>query len=131
MRLRFARRRLRYWKDDPLETADADEFRRDYRMKKDTFAELLHLVKEQLSPADATGDPTPPHLKLLVALRFYAIGSYHYATGKMQGFSPSHVCQIVKEVSAVLSSHLPSFVTMPTPAQVVQVSVALMRSACE
>lgn len=120
---RVKRRRFYYDRHDPLTVTNRQEFRRDYRMKRKTFRRLHALVAQDLAAADGRGNPTSTEHKLLVALRFYATGSFHYMTGKAQGYSPSHVCEIVKQVSRVLSSKLPSVLKMPDAETVKLVSV--------
>ena len=119
---RRRRQRIRFFKKDPFLYASEREFRRHFRMTKASFSRLLDLVTDDLSPANARGLPTPAHIKLLVALRYYAVGSFHYITGKVHGCSPAHVCQVVKQVSRVLARLLPSFLKMPTAAQAIEVS---------
>ena len=73
---------------------------------------------------DGRGNPTPAHIKLLIALRFYATGTFHYVSAELNGYSQSLVCCIVKEVSAAIASQLPQYVTFPTPEKISEVRLA-------
>jgi len=90
----FRRRKNFYQRHDPFTELNEQEFRHKYRMKKSSFRRLLDILRTQL---EETHDPraTPPHMQLLIALRFYAVDTFHYVTGDLMGFSAGHVCKIV------------------------------------
>ena len=69
----------RYLRDlvNPLEFYGEDDFRRRFRFRKDSFVNVvLPLVEEELSQPTNRGLPISPVHQLLLALRFYATGSY-------------------------------------------------------
>lgn len=118
----LARNKYFYRTFDPVSEYNDKEFRERFRMSKQTFGRLHGVVSPLLHQSlDGRGSPTPTHVKLLVALRFYATGSFHYVTGELNGYSPATVCRIVKEVSAAIASLHPQYVTFPTAEQVAEV----------
>lgn len=69
----------RYIRDmqDPFDFYENSEFSRRFRIKKENVRNvLLPLVSDALEKATQKGLPVPPHLQLLIALRFYATGNF-------------------------------------------------------
>ena len=64
------------WKDldNPLDCLQEEDFRKRYRMSKRSFMKLLSIVIPE--DHEYRGGKIPRHLELLVALRFYATGSF-------------------------------------------------------
>ena len=106
------RRRYFYERRDPLNEYNDQEFRRD-RMTKQSFCRLLEIVSPLLPQ---TNDPraTSPEMQLLIALRFYAVDTFHYISGELLGYSAGHVCKIVATVSAAIASLFPHFIACPS-----------------
>lgn len=90
---------------NPMEVYNDAQFLVRYRLTKATVQELLSLL-----PLKETGDkrglPLTPMLKLLVALRFYAAGTFQTVTGDMVHVSQATVCRTVNEVTALISKKL-------------------------
>lgn len=122
----FRRRKVNkyyYRKYDPLQEHNEKEFRAKYRMTKESFRRLNDVVQPLLPDMlDNRGNASTPTTKLLIALRFYATGSFYYFNGEVVGYSASHVCTVVREVSAAIASLLPAYVKFPSPAEIDQVS---------
>lgn len=114
-----------YRKYDPLQEHNEKEFRAKYRMTKASFRRLNAAVSPLLSESiDNRGNPTPADIKLLIALRFYATGSFHYFNGEVIGFCASHVCTVVSEVSEAIASLLPAYVKFPSRQEMEKVCFA-------
>lgn len=117
------RRKYFYRKYDPLIEHNDKEFRAKYRMTKRSFRRLNEIISPLLPEADdARGrKPTSPEMKLLMTLRFYATGTFHYLNGEVVGYSAIHVCTVVREVSEAIASLLPAYVKFPSPSEIQQV----------
>jgi len=66
-------------------------------------------------------DQPLPGRQLLIALRLYAVGTFHDVTGEMAGYSKSHISVIITRVSHILSSMVKDFVKFPTPEEALEV----------
>lgn len=104
-------------KSDHLLQLDEDQFRRRYRMSKASFMQLLNLIIEELNWANNRNHPTPPHIQLQVALRFYATGSFQLVQGDLLGLSQPTVSRIVRRVSEIIAGHSKDFIKFPSPAE--------------
>lgn len=118
---RLCRRKNYYQKHDPFESLSDEEFRHRYRMTKQSFCRLLSLIEEKISSDDPRS--TPPHMQLLLALRFYAAGNFHYTTGDLLGYSAGHVCKIIARVSSAIASMFPQFISFPSNEELKKVSL--------
>lgn len=71
-----------------------------------------------------------PNVQLLIALRFYALGSTQLAVGDFSGVSIASVCRIISRVSDALARKAPLFIKMPqTEAEMREVSEAFYHIA--
>ena len=61
---------------DPLAELDDENFRKRYRLTKHLFVDLLGHINPQLQHATTTHGGLLPMHQLLVAIRFYASGSF-------------------------------------------------------
>lgn len=114
-----------YSHHDPLNDLPDDQFRRKYRMSKESFLKLLELVGDNIRDStDSRGKPTSACRQLLIALRFYAVGTFHDVTGEMAGHSAGHVSNIIARVSRILSAMSKDFIRFPTDEEAKQVFFA-------
>lgn len=122
----------------PFEIYDDNKFGERYRMSKNQVMELFHLIDgvNTLEPmviiikeeyilslsknvflrlkVTRDGFTIPGINKLLIALRFYAVGSFLSSVGDMFGVSKSSVCDVVAEVSFLIAMKLKDrFIRMP------------------
>ena len=108
-----SRQRNFYERRDPLNEYNEQEFRRDFRMTKASFCRLLDIVSPLINESS---DPraTSVEMQLLIALRFYAVDTFHYVSGELLGFPAGHVCTVVARVSAAIASLFPHFISFPS-----------------
>ena len=101
------------------------QFRREFRMSKATFRKLNIIVSPLITGSDcdpdeysvAEGRTMPKYKKLLVALKFFASGNFHYDTGTCESYSASQVCITVREVAAAIAGLFHQYVKRPTEAE--------------
>ena len=116
-------RRNHYNSVDPFLDMTDTQFKRKYRMSKESFQKLFSLLDNKLVASTNTRDkPTSTRRQLLIALRFYAVGTFHDVTGEMAGHSKSHVSDIVARVSQLLSSMTKDFIHFPSKSDALKVS---------
>ncbi|XP_065219716.1 putative nuclease HARBI1 [Planococcus citri] len=92
------------------------EFKMTYRLTKCTFKKLLEIVSPHLTTS-RWNNRLFPETKLLIALRFFASGSYQLCIGKNRETSSaqSTVSKVLTEVINVFEHVVcPQFITFPT-----------------
>ncbi|XP_025018167.1 putative nuclease HARBI1 [Tetranychus urticae] len=104
-------------KNDLLVLFDDFEFKKRFRMNKETFHVLLDLIKDEIEIFGKRNHPVSPENQLLIALRFFATGSFQIVSGDLIGFSQPTISRIVLKVSTVLARKLPQFIVFPSPTE--------------
>lgn len=103
---------------DPFTYYDEDEFKRRYRMSKHLVEMLYNLIDGPiiLEPMLVRENFTIPGItKLLIALRYFATGSFNETIADLFGVSRSSACDIVSEVSYIIAMKMGmQYVTMPS-----------------
>ncbi|XP_023311805.1 uncharacterized protein LOC111692197 [Anoplophora glabripennis] len=88
---------------NPFERYTNSELIQRIRFSRDTIeTTVLPMVYHNIRDGDNRGLPVPPALKLYVALRFFATGSYQQVYADVATISQSSVCRIVREISEEL-----------------------------
>ncbi|XP_046399986.1 putative nuclease HARBI1 [Ischnura elegans] len=100
-------------RQNPIEFYSEAEFLQRYRFSKRTVSDVLlpYVRSERLSNR---GLPIPDILKLLIALRFYATGSFQLVCGDLAGVTQGTVCKIIKSISNDLVAVLPRHMKFPS-----------------
>lgn len=102
---------------DPMQVYNENEFRRRFRLPKDTVRFLYNLIGAELEPkVERPGFTISGMDKILITLRYYATASYHMVSGDFYGVSESSVCRIVPRVSDMIAALRERFIQMPTTA---------------
>ena len=104
--------RLPLFRDEDF--SDEAFFQR-FRFTKDGFNHLRNLLADDLLEAENNrGHPIPPKTQLLVALRYYATGSFQIVHGDLQGVSQPSASRIVKTVSTAIAGKRAGNIRFPT-----------------
>lgn len=102
---------------DPFTYYDEDEFKRRYRMSKNLVQILFNLFDGPvtLDPIVVREDFTVPGItKLLIALRFYAVGCFAEPLADLFGVSKATACNTVSEVSYIIAMKMGNrYIDMP------------------
>ncbi|KAH7948444.1 hypothetical protein HPB52_022708 [Rhipicephalus sanguineus] len=69
---------------NPMELYDEEQLHARYRFTKNAVRQLLAMLPLQES-GDNRGQPVPPMLHLLMALRFHGAGTFQTVTGDLVG----------------------------------------------
>lgn len=115
-------RRQRVFRDkaNPLDWYDDQEFYQRFRFNKDGLIALTRLLENDLKPKRNRPDCFPPLWRVMIALRFYASGSYQLIVGDTMGetvertASQSSVSRIINSVSDALCRRSGEFIRFPT-----------------
>ena len=96
---------------DPLDQPDDELFER-YHFRMESILFLLQTLAIQARPTNRS-NPVPPIYALLLALWFYATGSFYNIVGDALMLSQATVCRCVKRVTEALcqqvNRHLSTF----------------------
>ena len=94
-------RRVRYLRDrfNPLEEYDDEAFRLRFRLRKDSVSDLVTILEKDLEHQTRRGLPLTPMQQVLIALRFYATGTFQRVIGDLFGVSVFAACRVIHKVS--------------------------------
>jgi hypothetical protein len=110
-----ALRRERVYKDplDFLHIAD-EELIRNYRLPRHEIINLILEFEPQLKRNTLRSHAIPVSTQILVALRFYASGSFQNVVADSSGLSQQSVSKIITSVSNILADKARNEIKMPT-----------------
>lgn len=100
---------------DPLTLPD-HVLVRQYRLPRRAILFLADLLKDDLQRNTRRSSPIPVALQIMVALRFFASGTFQMVLGGTVGVSQSSVSRIVRDVSNALGRRAGQFIKFPTTA---------------
>lgn len=82
---------------NPFEKYTDEEFRRRFRLSKESVRFLYSLIGQQLEPIKTRPGFTISGMdKILITLRYFATASYHQVMADFYGVSDASVCKIVR-----------------------------------
>ncbi|XP_058457044.1 putative nuclease HARBI1 [Malaya genurostris] len=91
---------------------DQDFFMR-FRLQKSTVLMVLEIIRPDLDVDETRSRHICPFVQLMIALRFYALGSMQIAIADFAGVCISSVCRIIRRVSLALAKLRQRFIMMP------------------
>lgn len=99
---------------DPLLKYDDDEFRDRFRMSKACIIELCDELSQSLDSHRSGNYVLSPMMQVLVAVRYYADGSFLRSVGDLFQISIASVSRIVHRVSIELSHLRQKYIIFPS-----------------
>ncbi|XP_064638287.1 putative nuclease HARBI1 [Lineus longissimus] len=98
-----------------------DAFFDRFRFTKDGFNQLMHFIGDDIpEPENNRGHPMSPRTQVLVALRYYATGSFQIVHGDLQGVSQPSASRLVKRVSGLLTRKRAEVIRFPIGQEAVE-----------
>lgn len=94
------------------------EFKKRFRFSKESVGHIVDLIKGDIEYLDTRGSPLSPRQQVMIALRYYATGSFQIIISDLFGVNQSTICRTVHKVSraiAKLSSH---YIKMPPESEI-------------
>ena len=91
-----------------------EEFKSRFRFSKASVTFILNKIKPKLVRNIQRRDCISPMLQLLIALRFYATGSFQAVVGDTVNVSKATVCRVVDKVTCEIALLRSKYVRMPT-----------------
>ncbi|KAI4454229.1 hypothetical protein MML48_10g00014645 [Holotrichia oblita] len=96
-----------------MEEMDDTEFYARFRLKRETVTILYQQIEEHLQVLWNQNRSVTPINKLLLALRFYATGSFLQVAADFSGVCTSTASRTVRKVSTVIASLRPQIIKAP------------------
>ena len=98
-------RQIRRLRDrfNPLEEYDGEQFRLRFRFRKDSVFDPVKILDKDLQHQSRRGLPLTPMQQVLIALRFYANGTFERVIGDLFGVSVFAACTVSHKVSRAIA----------------------------
>ncbi len=103
---------------NPLAEFTDGELYSRYRFDRNGVLFVTELIREEIESQTERSCAIPPEIKVLIALQFYACGTFQRTVGDTIGISQSSVSRIVNLISSSLSRKLGEFVRWPAIADI-------------
>ena len=110
-------------RQDPFRLFDEEQFIARFRFRKETVLYIVDLISPDIDPPTRRHFAISAHIQVLLALAFYATGSFQITLGDI-GYSQVHqstMCRIIRRVSEALARRKNDFIIFPRGAGVQQV----------
>lgn len=109
-------RRNRVFRDrnNPLDYMDDDQIVRRYRLSRPLILELCRMFENDLARPTARSRAFPVSFQIMVALRFYATGSFQMVNADVHNISRPSVSKITSDVTSCLKRVCRNYIKMPT-----------------
>lgn len=91
-----------------------EKLRQRYRFSRDSLRYIAALIEDDIRPLTNRNHAISAEEQLLVALRFYASGSFLQVIGDTFGYDKATVSRIVRRVSLALAEKRDNFIKFPT-----------------
>ena len=98
---------------NPCEMYSVDEFRMRFRFSKPAFEHILELVRDVLEHESKRNNAVSAELQLLIALRFFATGSFQMTLADVFGIHQTTVSRIVYRVSRAIAALRRTYIKFP------------------
>ena len=107
-------RRFRIGTQCEIDDFTDKELRARYRVRQESVLFITNLVAHDISPNTRQNHALPPLHQVLIALRFYASGSFLQVIGDTFGVDKSTVSRAITDVSRALIVKQPRFIKWPS-----------------
>ncbi|CAH3196794.1 unnamed protein product, partial [Porites evermanni] len=96
--------RIRHLRDrfSPLEEYHNEDFCLHFHLQRDSVIDLVKILEKDLQHQTRRGLPLTPMQQVLIALRFYATGTFQRVIGDLFGVSAFAACTAVDKVSRAI-----------------------------
>ncbi|CAH3158070.1 unnamed protein product, partial [Pocillopora meandrina] len=95
------------------EEYDDEAFRLRFRLRKESVSDLVKILAKDLEHQTRRGLPLTPMQQVLIALRFYATGTFQRGIGDLFGVSVFAACRVIHKVSRAIAKQKRQFLSIP------------------
>jgi hypothetical protein len=115
LRRRAQRKRERIFRDftNPLDYLDKDAILSKYRLSRPLIFSLCNIVSDRLQRPTTRSRALPVSLQVMIALRFYATGSFQAVIGDVHNISRSSVSRVIADMNECLLRISRDHIVMP------------------
>ncbi|CAI6355343.1 unnamed protein product [Macrosiphum euphorbiae] len=99
------RPRLFRGRSNPLEEFDDFNFKCRFRLSKESFGVLMHLIVQDVKHETKRNVALSPEVQVLITLRYYATGTFQAVIGDHIRVNKSTVCRTIKRVSTAIARY--------------------------
>ena len=112
---RRALRRERVFRDriKPLDIYDDFELIDKYRFDRQSIMMICDMLQDDLESSTFRNRDLTPNMKVLMALRFYASGSFQGVIADTFGLSQPSVSRAISDISTALIKRAGNYITFP------------------
>ena len=101
-------------RSQPLDSLDDEELISRYRLNRQCITDLCELLAGDLQRCTGRSASLSVATQILVALRYFATGSFQGVDGDLHGVSQSSVSRSISAVAKALNRHASQFIRFPT-----------------
>ena len=98
---------------NPLEEYADEAFWLRFRLRKDSVSDLVKILAKDLQHQTRRGLPLTPMQQVLIALRFYATGTFQRVINNLFGVSVFPACGVIHKVSKAIVKQKRQFLSIP------------------
>lgn len=92
---------------------DDEEFRARFRFPKRTVETILRKIGHQIEPTTKRSKAIDARTQILIALRFYATGSFQEVLGDLATCDKSTICRVLQKVTNAIANLSHAYIKMP------------------
>ena len=118
-------------RSNPLESLSNAEVFDRYRFAPETIHYIVGLIHDELSYESRRNNPLTPLYQVLVALRYFATGSFYLTLADTLVLSKSAAGRAVRRVTDLLCERARAFIKMPNRQESVVIKTAFHKIAGE
>ena len=106
-------RRLFRDRTNPLDFLSDQQIIRNYRLDREGIYTLCDELREDLEKSTKRSRSLPVSLQIMIALRYYASGSYMNVIGDAHGVSKMSVSRCINIVSKCIANNIKNYIKFP------------------
>ena len=113
--LRRAMRRERVFRDrrNPLDIYNDEDLRKRYRFSREGILMITDIIAADIEHPTRRNCALPPYQQVLIALQYYATGTFHMVAGDPLQISQPTACRAIHRVTNALCRKINNFVKLP------------------
>lgn len=113
--LRRNMERERIFRDriNPLDCFSDDELYEAFRFRRNDIIDIVNDLRPEIE-VQKRSYTVPAHMQVMVALRFFATGTFQSVVGDTVGISQPTISRIIHRVSRALVGQMPAWVYLPS-----------------
>lgn len=101
-------------RNNPLETMNATQLLREYRFDRQSILRLTATLEHDIEHQTRRSYAIPALLQVLIALRFFACGTFHSVIANVFKVHKSTVCRTVHRVALALCRQIDKYLQFPS-----------------